>query len=164
MPFLGKVAVLAKVDAVGNVVEAKSEFGEAAANRFKTELPFRLTLSDKPLTPGLTWERAFGIVLDPKYGGTGEQYPAVQKCSFKGMNGAFAVIGVATTLKDPPKNASDLRPLVPLLWEGDIFIDVAIGRYHACKLTAAKELTNHDGDGTKFTYRSEYVESFQEKK
>ena len=111
MPFLNKVAVTAKVDGLGNVLEAKSEFGDAAMARFKTELPFRLTLSDKPMTPGLAWERAFAITLDPKYGGTGEKYPTVQKCTFKGMNGAFAIIGVSTALKDPPKNTSDLRPL-----------------------------------------------------
>jgi hypothetical protein len=164
MPFLNKVAVTAKVDGLGNVIEAKSEFGDAAMARFKTELPFRLTLSEKPLTPGLAWERAFAITLDPKYGGTGEQYPAVQKCSFKGLNGSFAIIGVSTALKDPPQNASDLRPLIPMLWEGDVFIDAVNGRFHACKLVAAKELTNHEGDGTKFSYRSEYVELLQEKK
>ena len=102
MPFLGKAAVVAKVDAVGNVLDAKSEFGESALTRFKTELPFRMTLTDKPLTPGLSWDRPFAINLDPKYGGTGEQFPTVQKCTFKGMNGVYAVIGVATTLKTPP--------------------------------------------------------------
>ena len=164
MPFLNKVAVTAKVDGLGNVLEASSAFGDAAVARFKTELPFRLTLSDKPLTPGLAWERAYTITLDPKYGGTGEQYPTVQKCTFKGMNGNFAIIGVTTALKEQPKNTSELRPLIPLQWEGDVFIDTQNGRFHACKLIAAKELTNHEGDGTKYSYRSEYVESIQEKK
>jgi hypothetical protein len=162
MPFLNKVAVVAKVDGLGNVLEAKSEFGETALARFKTELPFRLTLTDKPLTPGLTWDRAFAITLDPKLGGTGEQIPAVQKCTFKGMSGTFAVVGVATTLPKPPAGA-ELRPLIPMLWEGDVFFDTTTGRYHACKLVAAKELTNHEGDGTKFGYRSEYVESISAK-
>ena len=163
MPFLNKVAVVAKVDGRGQVLDAKSEFGETALARFKAELPFRLTLSDKPLTPGLTWDRAFAITLDPKLGGTGEQIPAAQKCTFKGLSGTFAVVGVATTLPKPPEGA-ELRPLIPMLWEGDVFFDTANGRYHACKLVAAKELTNHEGDGTKFSYRSEYVESVQEKK
>lgn len=163
MPFLNKVAVVAKVDGRGNVIDAKSEFGETAVTRFKTELPFRLTLSDKPPTPGLAWDRTFTIALDPKLGGTGERIPAVQKCTFKGMSGSFAVVGVATTLPKPPEGA-ELRPLIPMLWEGDVFFDTTAGRYHACKLVAAKELTNHEGDGTKFGYRSEYVESVQEKK
>lgn len=161
MPFLNKVAVTAKVDASGAVLDVQSEFGDAAKDRFKTELPFRMTLSDKPLTANLTWDRAFKVALDPKFGGTGESYDAVQTSTYKGMNGAFAVFGVATKLKSPPTAANELRPLVPMLWEGDVYFNVQTGQYHACKLAATKEFVNHEGDGTKFKYASEYVESLK---
>jgi hypothetical protein len=164
MPFLNKPAVTAKIDALGNVLDATSDFGQASVDRFKTELPFRMSLTNKPLTNGLSWTRDFAILLDPKYGGTGEQYPATQTSSLKGVNGNFAVFRVSSKLKSEPKTQNELRPLIPLLWEGDIFFDMTKGRYHACKLTASRELTNHEGEGTKFAYRSEYIESVQEKK
>jgi hypothetical protein len=164
MPFLNKTAVTAKIDSRGTVLEAASDFGQASLERFKTELPFRLTLPAKALSAGLAWEREFAIALDPKFGGTGETYPAIQSCMLKGMSGAYAVFAVSSKLKTEPKTPNELRPLIPLLWQGDVFIDPVNGRYHACKLTAGRELKDHEGEGTKFAYTSEYVESMQEKK
>jgi hypothetical protein len=163
MPFLNKVAVTAKINSLGEVVEASSDFGKASVTRFKTELPFRLTLTNQPFSQALAWEREYQIILDPKYGGTGEQYPTLQKCTSKGMNGQYAIVSFETKLKNEPKSQAELRPLIPLLWKGNVFFDTKANRYHACQLTAAKELLNHEGDGTKFNYKSEYSESYQAK-
>ena len=38
-------------------------------------------------------------------------------------------------------------------------VDTKLGRYHGAKLTAKKEIPNHQGDGTKFVYQSEYTEA-----
>jgi hypothetical protein len=163
MPFLNKVAVIAKVDRKGAVIEASSDFGQAAVDRFKTELPFRMTLPAQAPSMGQSFTREYAITLDPKYGGTGEQYPVVQTATYKGTNGSFSVFGIASRLKSEPKTAMELRPLIPLLWEGDVFFDSAKGKYHACQLTATRELKDHEGEGTKFAYRSEYTEALQAK-
>jgi hypothetical protein len=46
-----------------------------------------------------------------------------------------------------------------MLWEGDVFVNVKTGRYHGAKLKVTKEVPNHQGEGTKFVYQSEYTEA-----
>jgi len=48
-----------------------------------------------------------------------------------------------------------------MLWEGNLFFDTKSGRYHGAKLTVKKEVTDHQGSGTKFTYASEYTEALE---
>jgi hypothetical protein len=160
--FLGKPVLTAKVDAAGKVVEAKSAAGGEAAARLEAELPFRVLLPAQAPAVNTTWDRTFTIKLDPPLG-TGETYPAKQTYTYRGMNGKYAVVGLATALTTPPATPAELQPLVSWLWEGDVFIDTTAGRYHGAKLTAAKEIPNHQGDGTKFAYKSEYTEAAVEK-
>ena len=154
--FLNKPAVTARVDARGQLVDAQSAVGDTS--RLRTELPFRAVLPEAVVSVNATWERNFAIKLDPPLG-TGESYDAVQNYTFKGQNGDFAVIGLSTVLRKPPTAAADLQPLVSWLWEGDVFFDAKAGRYHAAKLKATKEIANHQGEGSKFAYVSEYAEA-----
>lgn len=158
LPFLGKTMVTAKVDGRGQVVDVKSEAGDAAAARLKAELPFRIALPADAVAPGAKWDRPFAIRIDPPQG-TGEVYDLTQSATFRGVNDGFAVIAVATSLKAPPTNSSELLPLVPSLWEGDVFINLQTGSYAGAKFTIRKEIPNHQGEGSKFGYASEYSEA-----
>lgn len=158
--FLGKPIVTAKIDATGQLLEAKSSVGEAAAQRLQAELPFRVVLPEAAPAVNAAWDRRFTITLDPPLG-TGETYPAKQTYTFRGLNGPYAVIGLTTTLTDPPSAPSELQPLVSWLWEGDVFFDTKVGRYHGSRLTAKTEIANHQGEGTKFVYQSEYTEAVE---
>jgi len=162
LAFLGKPVVTAKVDARGQLGEVKSESGEAAAARLKAELPFRVALPAEAVAAGAKWDRAFTVKLDPPHG-TGETYEFTQAATFRGVNNGFAVIGIAASLKGPPTNPGELLPLVPSLWEGDVFVNQKTGAYAGAKLTAKKDVPSHQGEGTKFSYASEYTESVSEK-
>jgi hypothetical protein len=160
--YLGKPIVTAKIDARGRLVEAKSAAGDQAAARLEAELPFRVLLPEQYPAVNAAWDRAFVIKLDPPLG-TGERYDATQTYTFKGLNGQYAVIGVATALKAAPSTPAEMQPLVSWLWDGDVFIDTKASRYYGAKLKAKKEIANHQGDGTKFVFESEYTEAAVEK-
>jgi hypothetical protein len=157
--FLNRPIVTVRVDPQGRLVEVKDAKTGSAA-RLHAELPFRLTLPDAVPAPGQTWERPFAMTFDPPQG-TGETHEFVQKYTCKDVKDGLAVVGVATALKAPPKTTGEQVPLVPMLWTGDVYFNVAAGRYHAARLTAKAELTNHLGDGTKFVYQSTYAEDAQ---
>lgn len=156
---LNKPILTAKVDPLGNVVEAKTPGGdESAAARLRAELPFRVRLPERPVAVSGAWDRAFAIRIDPP-AGTGESYDAKQTYTFKGLNGPHAAIGVTTALANPPAATADLQPLLPWLWEGDVFVNTKTGGYAGAKLAVKKEIANHAGAGTKFVFESEYTEA-----
>jgi hypothetical protein len=140
----------------------KSETGEAAAARLKAELPFRVALPAEAVAAGAKWDRAFTVKLDPPHG-TGESYEFTQTATYRGVNNGvnsmYAVIGIAASLKAPPPNPGELLPLVPSLWEGDVFVDAVTWQYAGAKLAVKKDIANHQGEGTKFSYTSEYTEA-----
>lgn len=158
--FLNKPVLTAKVDARGQLIEAKAASG--SADRLQAELPFRLTLPDQLPKIGSTWDRTFTIKLDPPHG-TGETYDATQTYTLKGDSQGHAVVGVATALKAPPKDPAEMPGLLPLMWEGDVYFQKATGRYSGARLTVKKEVTNHQGEGTKFVYESQLTEGLSEK-
>jgi hypothetical protein len=160
--YLGKPILTAKIDPRGRLVEAKSSAGDQAAARLEAELPFRVHLPEQAPAANATWDRAFVIKLDPPLG-TGEKYDAAQTYTFKGMNGQYAVIGVATALKAAPATPAEMQPLASWLWDGDVFIDTKSNHYYGAKLKAKKEIANHQGDGTKFVFESEYTEAAVER-
>lgn len=157
MPFLNQVVLTATVDATGRVVEAKSEH-KTAAERLEAELPFRMVWPAKMPQANDKWERAFVLKLPPPLG-TGEKFDATQTYTYRGMKDVYAVVGMTTAVKDLPADPAVVSTVAPVLWEGDVFFNTKSGRYHGAKLTAAREVANHRGDGTKFTYRSEYTEA-----
>jgi hypothetical protein len=159
MPFLNKPILTVKVDPQGRLVEAKSD-NKLAADRLQVELPFRLILPDLVPTKDVTWSRPVAMKLTPPLG-TGEKFDATQKYTYRGAKDAFAVIGVATALKEPPTDVALMPGVVPMLWEGDVFVNTKTGRYHGAKLSVKKEVANHQGEGTKFGYASEYTEALE---
>ncbi|MDB5308331.1 MAG: hypothetical protein JWO38_2533 [Gemmataceae bacterium] len=159
--YLNKPVVVVRVDAQGRLVEVK-EAKQGSAVRLSAELPFRLTLPDTGPTAGQAWDRTFALKLDPPLG-TGESHDFVQKYTCKGIKDGLAVVGVQTALKAPPKTTGEQVPLVPMLWTGEVYFNVASGKYHAARLTTKTELANHLGEGTKFVYQSSYNEDAVEK-
>ena len=159
--LLGKPILTVRLDARGNLLDAKGDNPTSAA-RLRVELPFRVTLPEAFPAVNGTWDRAVVLKLDPPQG-TGEKYDAAQTVTFKGDNQGFAVLGLATTLKAPPKDPAESVGLVPLLWEGDVYFHRATGRYAGARLTIKKEVVNHAGPGTKFTYETAYTEALAEK-
>jgi hypothetical protein len=157
MTFLNKPVVSVTLDAFGAVTGAKSD-NPHAADRLKVELPFRVTLPEALPAVNGTWERAFELKLPPPLG-TGEKFDATQKYTYRGAKDGFAVVGVSTALKEPPTDAALMPGIVPMLWEGDVFVNVKTGRYHGAKLKVTKDIANHQGEGTKFVYQSEYTEA-----
>ncbi len=154
--YLNKPIVTIRIDPQGKLVEVKEAKGSTAA-RLTAELPFRLVLPDAAAEANKTWDRPFAMKLDPPLG-TGESYEFAQKYTSKGENNGLLVVGVETTLKDPPKAVGEQVPLVPLLWTGDVYFNTTAGKYHAARLKTKSELVNFQGEGTKYVYESVYSE------
>jgi hypothetical protein len=100
--------------------------------------------------------------LDPPLG-TGESYEFTQQYTAGTTKGGLLPVEVATTLKAPPKALAERVPLVPMLWEGQVYFNTVAGKYHAARLRAKAELPNYQGEGTKFEYESVYTEDAVEK-
>ena len=159
--YLNKPIVAVRIDPRGTLVEVKEARGGVAA-RLHAELPFRLVLPDAVPEVNRTWDRPFTVKLDPPHG-TGESYDFAQKYTSKGEKDGLLVVGVETALKAPPKAVGEQIPLVPMLWTGDVYFNVAAGKYHAARLKAKSELANYQGEGTKYVYESTYAEDAIEK-
>jgi hypothetical protein len=159
--FLNTPIVTVKVDSRGNLLDVKEAKAGSAA-RLHAELPFRLTLPEAGPAAGQKWNRAFAFKLDPPLG-TGESYAFTQNYTCNGGKDGLLIVGVQTSLKEPPKTLAERVPLVPMLWEGEVYFNTAAGKYHAARLKVKAELPNHQGDGTKFEYESSYAEDAVEK-
>jgi hypothetical protein len=154
--YLNQPVVVVVVDPQGRLVEVKQTKG-GSADRLHAELPFRVILPDAAPAAGQTWDRPFTLKLDPPLG-AGESHEFTQTYTAKGTRDGLLVVGVATTLKAPPKTAGEQLPLVPMLWTGEVYFNPAAGAFHAARLEAKAELANHLGEGTKYVYQSVYAE------
>lgn len=154
--FLNVGIVTVRMDARGQLVEVKEAKG-GAASRLHAELPFRLVLPVAGVAANATWDRPFAVKLDPP-NGTGENVDFVQKYTSKGEKDGLFTVGVETSLKVVPKTTAEQVPLVPMLWTGDVYFNTAAGKYHAARLRSRAELSNHQGEGSKFVYESSYAE------
>jgi hypothetical protein len=159
MTFLGKPILTVKLSNQGVLLDAKSD-NATAADRLKVELPFRFVLPDGVPTKDSRWSRPVTIKLPPPVG-TGETYESSQKYHYQGMKDEYAVIGMTTELTAAQTDPSAMPGLIPMLWEGNLFFDTKTGRYHGAKLNVNKEVTDHQGSGTKFSYTSEYIEAIE---
>ncbi len=156
--LIGPVLAVIRVDSQGKVVEVKeSKFGPT---RFAIDLPFKIVLPESGPKPGQMWDRTFGIKLDPPHG-TGEKYEALEKFVVKAPVNGLTTIGVNTTIKDMPAQTGDQIPLLPMILEGDVYFHETSGRYYAARLKLKKELINHAGEGTKYTFESTYQEDLK---
>ena len=155
---VGPVLAVLRVDAQGKVAEVK-ESKVGPASRFATELPFKIVLPDTEPKAGESWERAYTIQLDPPLG-TGEKYAAVQKYTCLEPKGGFLTVGLATQVKEPPAQAADQIPLLPLTQEGVLYFHAATGRYYGARCKVERELKNHQGEGSSYKFVSTYTEDF----
>ena len=158
--YIGQVIAVLRIDAQGRLVEVKeSKFGPAS--RFAADLPFKLTLPDAGPAKDQSWERAYGIKLEPPHG-TGESYDATQKYTCKGVTSGMTVVGMTTSLKAPPSEPGDMIPLLPMQQEGDLYFHPQSGRYIGARLKVKKEIANHQGENSKYVYVSSYAEDLVE--
>lgn len=156
--LIGRTLAVVRVGPKGDVVEVKeSTFGPAS--RFTTELPFKITLPATAPTPGQSWERSYAIKLDPPQG-TGETYQTTQKYTCKEPANGFLVIGVSTSVKDPPANPAEQIPLLPLLPEGEVYFHPESGLFYAARFKIKKEIANHQGEGSKYAFVTAYSEDY----
>jgi hypothetical protein len=154
--YVGQPLAVLRVDARGQVLDVKdAKFGPAS--RYVNELPFALVLPDKGAAPGQAWERPYQIVLDPPHG-TGEKYDAVQKYSCTKQAGSLATITVTTALKKKPDSAADEMPLLQFQPQGEIVFDTQAGLLRSARLSIDKEVTGHQGEGSRYHFQSTYVE------
>lgn len=159
--YLNVPVVTVRVDAQGKLVEVKEAKAGSAA-RLAAELPFRLVLPEAGPVAGQSWDRPFTMKLDPPLG-TGDTHEFAQKFTCTAAKDGLLVMAVETSLKAPPKALAERVPLVPMLWTGEVYFNVAAGKYHAARLRVKAELPDHQGQGTKFEYESVYNEDAVEK-
>jgi hypothetical protein len=155
---VGPVLAVLRVDAHGKVAEVK-ESKVGPASRFATELPFKLVLPEGEPKVGQNWERTYTIQLDPPLG-TGEKYATTQTYTCLEPKGGFLTVGLATQVKDPPAQAADQIPLLPLTQEGVLYFHGQTGRYYGARCKVERELKNHQGEGSSYKFVSTYTEDF----
>ena len=154
--YVGQPLAVLRIDPYGRVVEVK-ESRHGPATRFEAELPFTLVLPAAAPKPGQSWERNYQITLEPPQG-TGEKHAATQRFVCQEVKGTTATLTFATTLKQPPEAAADQIPLFQMLPEGVVEFDTAAGCLQSATLKIEKDLTNHQGEGSSYRFRSRYVE------
>jgi hypothetical protein len=159
---VGPVLAIVRIDPYGRVVEVK-ESKVGAANRFATELPFKLVLPAAEPKQGDAWERTYTIQLDPPLG-TGEKYPATQKYTCQEPKSGLLAVSLTTEIKELPTQSAEQIPLLPLLAQGTLYFHAASGRYYAARLKTERELKNHQGEGSIYKFTSTYVEDLVSEK
>jgi len=159
--FVNVPLTVVRLDSRGRLVEVKeSKFGPAS--RLESDLPFKVVLPDGALAVGQAWERKFQIKLEPPQG-TGETFDAVQKLTVKSASGPGVVIAVATSVSNLPDAPADQIPLVPLQPVGEVVFDTSKGILRGVKFQIQRELPGYQGDGSKYTFTSSYVEDLLDK-
>jgi hypothetical protein len=159
LPFLGKAMQTVVLDGRGQVLKVTTPGGGAnAESRVKAELPFRVILPEKPVGLGAMWEQSFMFKLAPPQG-TGEEIAFLRKMTVKALEKGVATVAVTVGLKEAPETTAEWLPLVPFLWEGEVYWDVEKSMYRGAKIAVKKELANHQGQGSSFRYESHYAET-----
>jgi hypothetical protein len=153
---IGPVLAVLRIDPRGTVVEVK-ESKVGPATRFAADLPLKLVLPETAPKLGDIWDRSYMIQLDPPLG-TGEKYATVQKYTCQEPKSGLLTLALTTEIKEMPVTAADQIPLLPLIPEGTLYFHAETGRYYAARLKIAKELKNHQGEGSSYSYASTYVE------
>jgi hypothetical protein len=160
--YVGPPLVTVRIDNRGQLVEVKEcKFG--AESRLQADLPFKLALPTAPFAVGKSWDRSYQIKLDPPQG-AGESYDAAQTYSCKMITNGTVIIHVTTSIKNAPESAADKLPLLPLLPEGDLSFDATSGQLRAVRYSFGQDLTDHRGEGSKYQFKSTYVEDLTDVK
>lgn len=156
--FVGQTLAVLRVDSTGKLVDVK-ESRHGPASRFESELPFIVTLPPTGVRTGQAWDRTYVITLEPPQG-TGERYNAVQKYVCLGATGTQLQIGLSTEIHNMPPAVADQVPLVQVQPEGEAVFDLASGRLQSARLRIEKEVKGHQGEGSRYQFKSVYTEEF----
>lgn len=160
--YIGPPLTVVRVDPRGQLVEVKeSKFGPES--RLESDLPFKLVLPATPIVVGQAWDRNYSMKLEPPQGAS-ETFDATQHYICKGAANGVMTVAMTTTVKNPPEAAADRLPLLPLQPEGEIAFDLTNGRLRGVKYQIQKELAEHRGEGSKYVFKTTYVEDLIEAK
>jgi hypothetical protein len=154
--YVGPPLAVLRIDGRGQVLEVKeSKFGPTS--RYQNELPFALILPELGPTAGQTWERAYQITLDPPQG-AGDKYDAVQRYTCTKSGEGTATITFSTALKALPESVADQVPLLQYQPQGEVVFGTQTGILQSARLHIDRELTGHQGEGSKYRFQSTYTE------
>ena len=150
--FIGQTLAVVRIDGYGRVLEVK----QGNASSFETEPPFIVVFPDAKAAAGQAWRRPFNFALEPPYG-TGEKFQAEQRYDCKKIDGPKATLSVKTEFKAMPDNARERLPFLQKDIEGEIVFDLQAGRLISARLNTDKMIENHQGKGTSYHFKSQYV-------
>jgi hypothetical protein len=156
--YIGQPLVVVRINGQGKVLEVKEARPGHSAAKFESEPPFKLLLPVEPLKEGMSWERAYQIVLEPPQGTGDEKYAAVQRYVCKSVADNLATMSLMTELKATPAAEEDQVPLWQMQPEGEIVFDMQAGRLQKATLKIDKE-AKIEGGNTHFQsiYTEQYV-------
>jgi hypothetical protein len=156
--YIGQPLVVVRIDGQGKVLEVKEARPGHSAAKFESEPAFKLLLPAEPLKAGLSWERAYQIVLEPPQGTGDDKYPAVQRYVCKDIASHLATVNLTTEIKATPAAQEDQVPLWQMQPEGEIVFDLQAGRLQKATLKIDKE-AKIEGGNTRFqsVYTEQYV-------
>ena len=155
---VGPVLATIKINDRGDVVEVIKSPGPK--HRTLAELPFKVMFPEAAVND---WQRTCTIQLDPPQG-LGDRHASLQSFSLNGQRKeGTAVVGLKTTLKETPADASELTHLIPFLWEGSIQVLPSNGHVVEMNLKIGKEIKNHQGNGSTYHYEASYQEEMMSK-
>ncbi len=156
--YVGQPLVVVRIDGQGKVLEVKEARPGYSAAKYESDPAFKLLLPAEALKPGLSWERAYQIVLEPPLGTGDEKYAAVQRYVCKDVSGNLATVALTTEVKGTPAAQEDQVPLWQMQPEGEIVFDLEAGRLQKATLRIDRDAKIESGN-THFQsiYTEQYV-------
>lgn len=130
---------------------------KGSVERYQAEPPFHIVFSKTPVKVGGTWERKNTVRTGAR--GDGDKYEAVQTYTFQKKN-ELATFGLTTTFPKVPENPFDRIPLFQKQPQGTVVFNTKAGRVERATLNISKQLANHQGEGSRYEFRSEYTETY----
>lgn len=150
--YVGQVQAVLRVDGYGRVIDVK----QGSAATFDWQPPFVIVFPEAKAAVGQAWKRPFNLVLDPPYG-TGEKYDAEQRYDCVKLDGGKATLTVKTEFKTMPDNSRERLPLLQKDIQGELLFDLNAGRLVSTRLRTDKTVENHQGPGTSYRFKSDYL-------
>lgn len=151
--FLNTPIAKIRIDRLGRVVETLT----GPKGKYEQEPPFAAIVPDAVPAAGQVWVAPFTLVVDPPLG-AGEKYPAERKFACEKIEAGKAILSVAVAVKNPPETVQDQVPLLQKEGAGRIVFDVASGRMESVRIAIDRTIENHQGQGSRYRFASEYVE------
>ncbi|MBI2805183.1 MAG: hypothetical protein HYX68_09425 [Planctomycetes bacterium] len=155
--YIGATLAIVRMDGFGRIIDVK----QGSRATFEAEPPFLVVFPAAKAEAGQAWRRPFKIVFDPPYG-TGEKFDADQRYECKSIKDGKATISLSTSFKTMPDNARERLPLLQKEVQGEIVFDLPTGRLMSARLSIDKTIENHQGKGSSYQFKSQYVRDLVE--